>query len=50
MQIMKTTLVLIEVMEACILELEICGRSMGIVNISDLVCIYANQQKFAQRI
>lgn len=36
---MKTTLVLIEVMEAHILELRICGRSMGIVIISDLAHI-----------
>lgn len=39
MQIMKTTLVLIEVMEACILELGMCGRSMGIIMISDLLHI-----------
>lgn len=37
MQTMKTTLILIEVMKACILELGICGRSMGTVIISDLV-------------
>lgn len=42
MQIIKTTLVLtevMEIMEACILELRIYERTMGIVSISDLVHI-----------